>query len=140
MEREGGDYPQRSYMKLNIVISGWLCILLGSLLLFSSGESSLILSIAAPISVLGLILLILGLMYKDEYSVNSEEILSWEPDKTQMPESGRVMYRIDTTLIEPIRTSILCGKCGNIYWEEGIKPKSFDCPDCLITLWYEEEE
>ena len=140
MEREGGDYPQQSYMKLNIVISGWLCILLGSLLLFSSGESSLILSIAAPISVLGLILLILGLMYKDEYSVNSEEILSWEPDKTQMPESGRVMYRIDTTLIEPIRTSILCGKCGNIYWEEGIKPKSFDCPDCLITLWYEEEE
>ena len=99
MEREGGDYPQQSYMKLNIVISGWLCILLGSLLLFSSGESSLILSIAAPISVLGLILLILGLMYKDEYSVNSEEILSWEPDKTQMPESGRVMYRIDTTLL-----------------------------------------
>ena len=140
MEREGGDYPQRSYMKLNIVISGWLCILLGSLLLFSSGESSLILSIAAPISVLGLDLLILGLMYKDENSVNSEEILSWEPDKTQMPESGRVMYRIDTTLIEPIRTSILCGKCGNIYWEEGVKPKSFDCPDCLITLWYEEEE
>jgi|TARA_B100001778_G_scaffold33428_1_gene24219 hypothetical protein len=127
-------------MKLNIVISGWLCILLGSLLLFSSGESSLILSIAAPISVLGLVLLILGLMYKDENSVNSEEILSWEPDKTQMPESGRVMYRIDTTLIEPIRTSILCGKCGNIYWEEGVKPKSFDCPDCLITLWYEEEE
>ena len=140
MEREGGDYPQRSYMKLNIVISGWLCILLGSLLLFSSGESSLILSIAAPISVLGLVLLILGLMYKDENSVNSEEILSWEPDKTQMPESGRVTYRIDTTLIEPIRTSILCGKCGNIYWEEGVKPKSFDCPDCLITLWYEEEE
>jgi hypothetical protein len=140
MERDGGDYPQRSYMKLNIVISGWLCILLGSLLLFSSGESSLILSIAAPISVLGLVLLILGLMYKDENSVNSEEILSWEPDKTQMPESGRVMYRIDTTLIEPIRTSILCGKCGNIYWEEGVKPKSFDCPDCLITLWYEEEE
>ena len=127
-------------MKLNIVISGWLCILLGSLLLFSSGESSLILSIAAPISVLGLVLLILGLMYKDENSVNSEEILSWEPDKTQMPESGRVMYRIDTTLIEPIRTSILCGKCDNIYWEEGVKPKSFDCPDCLITLWYEEEE
>ena len=72
--------------------------------------------------------------------ISEEEILSWEPDKTQMPESGRVMYRIDTTLIEPIRTSILCGKCGNIYWEEGVKPKSFDCPDCLITLWYEEEE
>ena len=140
MEGDGGDYIQQSHVKINIIISGWVCIILGSILLFSSDESSLVLSFAAPVSVLGLILLILGLMYKDEGSINPEEILSWEPDKTQMPESGRVMYRVDTTLIEPIRTSILCGKCGNIYWNEGIKPKSFDCPDCLITLWHEEEE
>ena len=140
MEGSGGDYLKQSHVKKNIIISGWVCIILGSLLLFSSGESSLVLSFAAPVSVLGLILLILGLMYKDEGSITPEEILSWEPDKTEMPESGRVMYRVDTTLIKPIRTSILCGKCGNIYWEEGVKPKSFDCPDCLITLWYEEEE
>ena len=140
MEGDGGDYIQQSHVKINIIISGWVCIILGSILLFSSEESSLVLSFAAPVSVLGLILLILGLMYKDEGSINPEEILSWEPDKTQMPESGRVMYRVDTTLIEPIRTSILCGKCGNIYWNEGVKPKSFDCPDCLITLWHEEEE
>ena len=140
MEGDGGDYIQQSHVKINIIISGWVCIILGSILLFSSDESSLVLSFAAPVSVLGLILLILGLMYKDEGSINPEEILSWEPDKTQMPESGRVMYRVDTTLIEPIRTSILCGKCGNIYWNEGVKPKSFDCPDCLITLWHEEEE
>jgi hypothetical protein len=57
-----------------------------------------------------------------------------------MPDSGRVMYRVDTTLIEPIRTSILCGKCANIYWIDGTKPKTFDCPNCLITLWHEEEE
>ena len=140
MEGSGGDYLKQSHVKINIIISGWVCIILGSLLLFSSGESSLVLSFAAPVSVLGLILLILGLMYKDEGSINPEEILSWEPDKTEMPESGRVMYRVDTTLIKPIRTSILCGKCGNIYWNEGVKPKSFDCPDCLITLWHEEEE
>ena len=140
MEEEGGDYLQQRHVKINIIISGWVCIILGSVLLFSSGESSLVLSFAAPISVLGLILLILGLMYKDEASIDPKDILSWEPDKTEMPDSGRVMYRVDTTLIEPIRTSILCGKCGNIYWNEGIKPKSFDCPDCLITLWHEEEE
>tara|TARA_B100001559_G_scaffold308235_1_gene301193 strand:- start:416 stop:838 length:423 start_codon:yes stop_codon:yes gene_type:complete len=140
MEGSGGDYLKQSHVKINIIISGWVCIILGSLLLFSSGESSLVLSFAAPVSVLGLILLILGLMYKDEGSITPEEILSWEPDKTEMPESGRVMYRVDTTLIKPIRTSILCGKCGNIYWNDGIKPKSFDCPDCLITLWHEEEE
>ena len=140
MEGSGGDYLQQRHVKINIIISGWVCIILGSVLLFSSGESSLVLSFAAPISVLGLILLILGLMYKDEASIDPKDILSWEPDKTEMPDSGRVMYRVDTTLIEPIRTSILCGKCGNIYWNEGIKPKSFDCPDCLITLWHEEEE
>ena len=140
MEGDGGDYLQQRHVKINIIISGWVCIILGSVLLFSSGESSLVLSFAAPVSVLGLILLILGLMYKDEGSITPEEILSWEPDKTEMPESGRVMYRVDTTLIKPIRTSILCGKCGNIYWNDGIKPKSFDCPDCLITLWHEEEE
>jgi|TARA_B100001113_G_scaffold14200_1_gene10874 hypothetical protein len=140
MEEEGGDYLQQRHVKINIIISGWVCIILGSVLLFSSGESSLVLSFAGPISVLGLILLILGLMYKDEVSIDPQEILSWEPDKTEMPDSGRVMYRVDTTLIEPIRTSILCGKCGNIYWNEGVKPKSFDCPDCLITLWHEEEE
>ena len=140
MEEEGGDYLQQRHVKINIIISGWVCIILGSVLLFSSGESSLVLSFAGPISVLGLILLILGLMYKDEVSIDPQEILSWEPDKTEMPDSGRVMYRVDTTLIEPIRTSILCGKCGNIYWNEGGKPKIFDCPDCLITLWHEEEE
>ena len=140
MEGDGGDYLQQRHVKLNIIISGWICIILGSILIFSSGESSIVVSFAAPISVLGLILLILGLMYKDEISIDHQEILSWEPDKTEMPDSGRVMYRVDTTLIEPIRTSILCGKCGNIYWNEGVKPKSFDCPDCLITLWHEEEE
>ncbi len=140
MEEDGGDYLQQRHVKINIIISGWVCIILGSVLLFSSGESSLVLSFAGPISVLGLILLILGLMYKDEVSIDPQDILSWEPDKTEMPDSGRVMYRVDTTLIEPIRTSILCGKCGNIYWNEGVKPKSFDCPDCLITLWHEEEE
>ena len=140
MEDDGSDYLQQRHVKINIIISGWVCIIIGSVLLFSSGESSLVLSFAAPISVLGLILLILGLMYKNEVSIDPQEILSWEPDKTEMPDSGRVMYRVDTTLIEPIRTSILCGKCGNIYWNEGVKPKSFDCPDCLITLWHEEEE
>ena len=140
MDGDGRDYLQQSQVKINIVISGWICIILGSTLLFTSGESTLILSFAAPISILGIILLIFGLIYKDETNIRPEDISSWVPDRTKMPDSGRVMYRIDTTLIEPIRTSILCGKCGNIYWEEGPKPKSFDCPDCLITLWYEEEE
>jgi hypothetical protein len=131
---------QRRYVKMNIVISGWLCILLGSGLLFTSEGSALVLSLASPIAVLGLILLILGLLYKEEDVMDPEKIAAWEPDHSKMPDSGRIMYRVDTTLIEPIKTSILCGKCANLYWLEGNKPKTFDCPECLVTLWYEEEE
>jgi|TARA_B110000116_G_scaffold206958_1_gene182285 hypothetical protein len=134
------SHPRQSYIKINIVISGWLCILLGSGLLFTSGGSTLVLSLAGPIAVLGLILLIAGLLYKDGENIDPKIIAAWEPEHSKMPESGRIMYRVDTTLIEPIKTSILCGKCANLYWIEGTKPKSFDCPECLVTLWHQEEE
>jgi hypothetical protein len=134
------SHPRQSYIKINIVISGWLCILLGSGLLFTSGGSTLVLSLAGPIAVLGLILLIAGLLYKDGENIDPKVIAAWEPEHSKMPESGRIMYRVDTTLIEPIKTSILCGKCANLYWIEGTKPKSFDCPECLVTLWHQEEE
>ena len=140
MDEEDYSNPRQNHMKLNIVFSGWLCILLGSLLMFTSGASTLVLSLAAPVAVLGLVLLIIGLLYKDEEKIDPKIIAEWEPDHSKMPDSGRVMYRVDTTLIEPIRTSILCGKCANLFWEEGTKPKSFTCPKCLVLLWHEEEE
>ena len=113
------DYssPRQNHMKLNIVISGWLCLLFGSILMFTSGASTLVLSLAAPIAVLGLVLLIAGLLYKGEENIDPKKIAAWEPDHSKMPDSGRIMYRVDTTLIEPIRTSILCGKCANLFWE-----------------------
>ncbi len=138
--KQENSHTGKRYVRINIVISGWLCILLGSGLLFASNGSSLVVSLAGPVSILGLILLIAGLLYKDEENVNPTEIASWEPDHSKMPDSGRIMYRVDTTLIEPIRTSILCGKCANLYWVEGRKPKIFECPECLIILWHEEEE
>lgn len=140
MEDEEYSNPRQRHVKVNIVFSGWLCILLGSILMFTSGASAIVLSFAAPISVLGLVLLILGLLYKDNENIDPKIIAAWEPDLSKMPDSGRVMYRVDTTLIEPIRTSILCGKCANLFWEEGTKPKSFTCPKCLLLLWHEEEE
>ncbi len=138
--KQENSHTGKRYVRINIVISGWLCILLGSGLLFASNGSTLVVSLAGPVSILGLILLIAGLLYKDEENVNPTEIASWEPDHSKMPDSGRIMYRVDTTLIEPIRTSILCGKCANLYWVEGRKPKIFECPECLIILWHEEEE
>ena len=132
--------PKKRYFKINIVISGWLCILLGTGLLFTSSQSTLVISLAAPVAVIGLMLLLAGLLYKDEEDIDPQKIAEWEPDQSKMPESGRIMYRVDTTLIEPIKTSILCGKCASLYWVEGRKPKSFDCPECLVTLWHQEEE
>ena len=101
--------PKKKYIKMNIVISGWLCILLGTGLLFTSNQSTLVISLAAPVAVIGLMLLFAGLLYKDEDDIDPQEIAAWEPDQSKMPESGRIMYRVDTTLIEPIKTSILCG-------------------------------
>ena len=66
----------RKYIKVNIVISGWLCILIGSGLLFASEQSTLVISLASPVAVIGLMLLFAGLLYKDEDDVDPREIAS----------------------------------------------------------------
>ena len=72
-----------------------------------------------------------------EKSLLNEE---WEPSAIELPDAGRPMFRIDTTLDDPIRTSILCGRCAELTWIEGRKPKIFTCPSCGIDLWKSEEE
>ena len=64
----------------------------------------------------------------------------WEPSAIELRDAGRPMYRIDTTLDKPIRTSILCGRCAEITWIEGRKPETFTCPSCRVDLWKSEEE
>jgi hypothetical protein len=65
---------------------------------------------------------------------------SWAPERATMPDAGRVMYRVDSTLDEPIRTSVLCGRCANLEWIDGLKPTIFQCPGCKTILWNSEEE
>ena len=128
-----------SNRRLNIVISGWMCIALGtSLILYETSTFST--SLAGPLSVGGVILLILGLSLRDEDRKTAMDDDSWTPSASYMPDAGRPMFRIDTTLDEPIRTSILCGRCANIEWVEGKKPKNFTCPSCGTELWVSEEE
>jgi hypothetical protein len=128
-----------SNRRLNIVISAWICIALGaSLLLYENSMFSIFLS--APLSIGGVILLILGLSMRDEDRKYTMEDDSWSPSASFMPDAGRPMFRIDTTLDEPIRTSILCGRCANIEWMEGKKPNNFTCPSCETELWISEEE
>jgi len=122
-----------------VVISAWICIALGSGLLLSDG-STFTMSISVPLSIGGVILLIIGLSMDNEDAKSEITHESWTPSASFMPDAGRPMFRIDTTLDEPIRTSILCGRCANIVWVDGKKPSKFTCPSCDTELWEPEEE
>ena len=130
-----GALPGVSNRRLNIVISAWICIALGSgIILYDN--SAFAMSLSVPLSIGGVILLILGLSMDDDGGSTMPALDSWTPDAY----AGRPMFRIDTTLEEPIRTSILCGRCANIVWVEGKKPSQFTCPSCEVELWHSEEE
>ena len=133
-----GSKPRVSNRQLNTIISAWLCIAIGSGLTLSDG-STFSIGLSAPLSIGGVILLMVGIaMGNDaEKSHLNEE---WEPSAIELRDAGRPMFRIDTTLDEPIRTSILCGRCAEITWIEDRKPKTFTCPSCGVDLWKSEEE
>ena len=133
-----GSKPRVSNRQLNTIISAWLCIAIGSGLTLSDG-STFSLGLSVPLSIGGVILLVVGIAMgndAEEFSLNEE----WEPSAIELRDAGRPMFRVDTTLDEPIRTSILCGRCAEITWKEGRKPKKFTCPSCGVDLWKSEEE
>ncbi len=133
--------PQtRSYLRTNTVIAAWACMILGAGLILGFPGDIFALTIGAPLALSGSVLLLIGLRMQEENNVKPEDIAAWAPDAIPMPDAGRPMYRIDTSLDFPIRTSILCGPCGHLEWVEGKKPLSWDCPKCMTTLWFEEEE
>ena len=108
--------------------------------MFIISKEDLGLSIGAPISLLGMVLFIWGISINEKNAGWSKErIANWIPDAEEMVEAGRIMYRVDTTLDEPIITTVLCGSCGNISEQEGLKPDHFTCPTCSKELWQEEE-
>ena len=133
-----GSKPRVSNRQLNTIISAWLCIAIGSGLTLSDG-STFSLGLSVPLSIGGVILLVVGIaMGNDAEKSSSHE--EWEPSAIELRDAGRPMFRVDTTLDEPIRTSILCGRCAEITWKEGRKPKTFTCPSCGVDLWKSEEE
>ena len=129
-----------SNRKLNLVIAAWVCILLAAGIVFGTAANTFAIAVGAPLSIAGAALLMFGLGLPDESSVNLEELAAWAPDAVKMPDAGRAMYRIDTSLDPPIRTSILCGRCGHLEWVNGTKPPSYECVKCETVLWIEEEE
>jgi len=108
------------------------------LVLGSTDEAAL--AVGMPIGIAGIVMLILGLRAPPEMRIDEQALRDWAPEEIPMREAGRVMYRIDTTLDEPIRTSILCGSCGKLTWRDGGKPPAFTCGHCDTQLWDEREE
>ena len=126
--------------KVNTVLAAWACLILGGGIALTSTTSDFALATAAPLALAGAVLLLFGLSMGEEGEVDSKSIADWEPDSSKMPDAGRVMFRVDTTLDPPIRTSILCGRCGKVDWVEGRKPRSHTCSKCDTMLWESEEE
>jgi len=125
------------FVRTNFLLSGWVCIILGASISIAIPDS-LGLMLAIPLGIAGIILLIIGMRSDPEERVNLDEMRSWAPDEGPMREAGRVMYRIDTLLDPPIRSTIKCGSCGKVEWVDGGKPLSWSCPHCKTQLWEEE--
>ena len=58
----------------------------------------------------------------------------------KLPDAGRFMYRVDVTMDEPIKSTILCGPCGHLETIDGTRPAEYTCPACGRQLWADEEE
>ncbi len=119
----------------NFILSGVVCIMFGAF--FSVAR---IFALAGTVGISGVLLFIIGMSIKSEMGLSKKEIREWLPASEGMPEAGRVMYRVDTTIDEPITTSILCGACAHIEVVKGKKPQTYTCVSCQKFLWLDEEE
>ena len=126
------------YSGWNILISGWACTLIGTGIIFTMSEPTGLL-VGTPLLIAGFPLLLVALS-RGRQASGEQADPNWSPSSEYLPDAGRVMYRVDTSLDEPIRTSILCGACGEVDWVEGKKPLRHICTGCGIFLWNEEEE
>ena len=129
------------HLRTNLFIASWMLILLAAgISVGVPGSGGL--AVAAPLGIVGSIMLVWAISMKEEpQGLTDEEISNWTPESDPLPPGagGSVMYRVDTTLDTPIRTSILCGACGHVEWVEGKKPVSYTCTGCDLQLWEEEE-
>ena len=119
----------------NFLITGFACLFFGAMVFFGVSNAA-----GGILGLTGIALFLIGMSTPSSMEMSAEEVSSWLPSAEKMSEAGKVMYRIDTTLDQPIRTSILCGSCSHIEVVDGKKPAEWACPNCDLQLWLEEEE
>ncbi|MDP6907076.1 MAG: hypothetical protein QF440_06630 [Candidatus Thalassarchaeaceae archaeon] len=129
------------HIRTNLFIAAWVLILFSIAITAGLPGTSGIL-IAAPSGLIGGGMLIWAIGMKNEPKpMTDNEVANWAPDAEIMGPGagGSIMFRVDTTLDSPIRTSILCGPCGHLEWVDGARPKMYSCASCGMILWDEEE-
>ena len=119
----------------NLILGGFICIAFGAFFTVAG-----VYTLASTVGVLGIALFVIGMSLKSNIGLSKEAVRNWRPAEGQLPDAGRVMYRVDVTMDEPIESTIVCGPCGEITLHKGPKPDSFTCPQCNIELWNAEEE
>ena len=118
----------------NVLITGFVCIFFGaSMSVANLGPMAL------TVGLFGVVFFIVGMSMGRQVGLSPEAIAEWQPEGETLRDAGRFMSRVDVTLDEPIRSSILCGACGHVHVQDGSKPASFTCPNCSVQLWDEEE-
>ncbi|MEE2811546.1 MAG: hypothetical protein VX627_00745 [Candidatus Thermoplasmatota archaeon] len=130
------------HLRTNLFIAAWALILF-AVAITAGLPGSGGLMIAAPSGLIGIGMLLYAIGMREEAKPMSDiDIARWSPDAEVLAPGagGSVMYRIDTTLDSPIRTSILCGSCGHIEWVDGQRPLAYSCVSCGRELWEQQEE
>ncbi len=119
----------------NFLICGIVFIVFGAL--FSLGVN---IAMGGVVGLSGIICFIVGMSIPSKLELSPEAISEWKPSVERLPDAGRFMYRVDVTMDEPIKSTILCGPCGHLETIDGPRPKKYNCINCKRVLWVDEEE
>ena len=119
----------------NFLISGIVLIIFGAL--FSLGVNIVM---GAVVGLSGIVCFIVGMSVPSDMGMSPEAIENWKPSMEKLPDAGRFMYRVDVTMDEPIKSTILCGPCGHLETIDGTRPVEYTCPASRRQLWSDEEE
>ena len=119
----------------NFLICGIVLIVFGAL--FSLGVN---IAMGGVVGISGIACFIIGMSIPSQMGLNPEAVAEWTPSIERLPDAGRFMYRVDVTMDEPIKSTILCGPCGHLETIDGPRPNEYTCVSCDRVLWVDEEE